>query len=55
MTLVLRRRTGEALVIGDDKIVVTVVEIREGQVKLSIEAPHWVHVYRRELVEEPKS
>lgn len=49
MTLVLRRKVGESIVIGDDEVVVTIVEIREGSVRISIDAPHWVHVYRAEL------
>lgn len=61
MTLVLKRRCGESIVIGDDKIVVTVVQCfpskipGRGTVRLSVEAPHWVQVYRSELLEGDKS
>lgn len=54
-TLVITRRRGQAIVIGDEKIVVTVVHVVGDSVRLSIEAPHWVQVYRRELLERPKS
>ena len=46
--LVLSRRAGERLIIGDD-IVVTVREIRQDQVKLCIEAPRDVAVDREEI------
>ncbi len=47
--LVLARRTGEALLIGDE-IVVEVLEIRGEAVKLGIIAPRSVPVWRRELI-----
>ena len=46
--LVLSRRIGERLVI-DDNIIVTVVEIRGGQVRLGIEAPREIPVRREEV------
>mgnify|MGYP001575826419 CR=1 FL=1 len=46
--LVLARRVGENIVIGDD-IVVTVVEIRGGKVRLGIRAPKKVPVHRQEV------
>lgn len=51
--LVLARRTGEALLIGDD-IVIEVLEIRGDAVKLGISAPRSIPVWRRELVAEVK-
>jgi len=48
--LVLTRRKDESIHIGDD-VVVNVAEIRKGQVKLSIDAPRHVPVYRSELRE----
>jgi len=47
--LVLSRRIGECLVI-DDKIIVTVIEIRGGQIRLGIEAPKEIMVRREEVV-----
>jgi carbon storage regulator len=47
--LVLSRRNGERIVI-DGNITVTVVEIRGNQVRLGIEAPKEVPVWRGELV-----
>jgi carbon storage regulator len=49
--LVLSRKLGEKVVIGDG-IVVTVVEIKGRTIRLGIEAPHSVPVWRGELVGE---
>lgn len=46
--LILARRLNEQIVIGDD-IRVSVVDIRGDQVKLGIEAPRSVKVYRQEV------
>jgi carbon storage regulator len=46
--LILSRRINEKIVIGED-IVVSVVEVRGDQVKLGIEAPRQVKVYRQEV------
>ncbi len=46
--LVLSRRVGERLVI-DAKITVTVIEVRGGQIRLSIEAPPEIPVRREEV------
>ncbi len=49
--LILSRKLKESIVIGGN-IEVTVVEIREGQIKLSISAPRDVPVHRKEVYEE---
>ena len=46
--LALTRRTGERIVLGDN-IVVTVVEIKGDSVRLAIEAPRDIKIYRGEL------
>ncbi len=46
--LVLSRKLGEKLVIGDN-IVVTIVKIDRNQIRLGIEAPSEVAVYREEI------
>lgn len=46
--LVLTRRVGEIIIIGDD-IEVTVLGIKHGQVRLGIEAPREVDVHRSEI------
>jgi carbon storage regulator len=46
--LILSRRAGESLTIGDD-IVVTVVGINGNQIKLGIAAPREVRVLREEI------
>ncbi|RLB95571.1 MAG: carbon storage regulator [Deltaproteobacteria bacterium] len=48
--LVLTRKSGEKITIGDD-IVVTVLEIKGSQVKLGIEAPNGVSIHRSEIYE----
>lgn len=48
--LLLKRRVGESIVIGDS-IRVSVVEIRGGGVRLAIDAPTELSVYRAELLE----
>jgi carbon storage regulator len=47
--LVLSRRLGESVVIGDD-VVVTVLEIRGDVVRLGVDAPREVQVRRQELL-----
>ncbi len=46
--LVLSRKLGEKILIGDN-VVVTVVRIDQGQVRLGIEAPPEIAVYREEI------
>jgi carbon storage regulator len=50
--LVLSRKLGEKIVIGDN-IVVTVVKIDRNQIRIGIEAPHEVPVYREEIAPAP--
>lgn len=45
------RKSGESLVVGED-VIVTVVEIKGGQVKLGVNAPTSIAVYRQELLEK---
>lgn len=46
--LILARKPGEAIAIGDD-IIVRVLEIKGGQVKIGVEAPAEVMVHREEI------
>jgi carbon storage regulator len=46
--LVLTRRLGETIVIGDD-IVIKIVDIHGKQIRVGIEAPTEVSVYRGEI------
>ncbi len=48
--LILTRRVGEALKIGDE-VSVTVLRVKGDQVRLGIEAPKSVVVHREELAE----
>lgn len=46
--LVLSRKAGESIRIGDD-VVVTVLEVKGDQIRLGIEAPKQVKVHRQEV------
>ena len=46
--LILTRRVGEALMIGDD-VSITVLGIKGNQVRLGIEAPRSIAVHREEI------
>jgi carbon storage regulator len=52
--LVLTRKSGEAINVGDD-ITVTVLEVKGNQVRLGIQAPLNVIIHRKELYEKIKS
>jgi carbon storage regulator len=49
--LILTRRVGESIVVGDD-IVLTVFEVRGDAVRIGIDAPRSVRVNRKEVYEE---
>ena len=49
--LVLSRRVGESIVIGDD-VTVTVLDVRGDVVRVGINAPRSVTVHREELLRE---
>jgi carbon storage regulator len=50
--LVLSRKLGEKIRIGD-QICITVVDIDRGKIRLGIEAPREVPVFRQELLTPP--
>lgn len=49
--LVISRRLGEKIFIGEN-IVLTVVDIDRGKIRLGIEAPRSVSIFREELLKE---
>lgn len=49
--LVLSRRVGESIQIADN-ITVSVVEVKGGRVRLSVDAPKEVRILREELAEQ---
>lgn len=49
--LILTRKVGEAVAIGDD-IQISVVEIKGTQVKLGIQAPKNIEVHREEIYQK---
>ena len=50
--LVLSRHQDESIIIGDDDIVITIVEIRGDKVRLGIIAPKEVPVHRQEVYDK---
>jgi len=52
--LILTRKEGESLRLGDD-IVVTVVSVKGGSVRLGVKAPRDVSVHREEIYERVRS
>lgn len=51
--LILTRKVGESLLIGDD-ISVTILNIRGNQVKIGVDAPKDVSVHREEIYQRIK-
>ena len=51
--LILTRRVGETLVIGDD-VTITVLGVRGNQVRIGVNAPRDVSVHREEIYERIK-
>ncbi|NGY05350.1 carbon storage regulator CsrA [Solimonas terrae] len=51
--LILTRRVGETVVIGED-IVVTVLGVKGNQVRIGVKAPREVAVHREEIFERIK-
>lgn len=49
--LVLTRKTGQSIRIGDD-IVIKIVDVDGSQVKIGIEAPKGIPIFREELYEK---
>ena len=52
--LVITRKKGESLMIGDD-IEITIAKLDDGSVKLGINAPKEVTILRKELYEQVKN
>ncbi|NLG36562.1 MAG: carbon storage regulator CsrA [Clostridiales bacterium] len=52
--LVITRKTGESIVIGDG-IEITIADIQKGKVKIAIDAPRNVAIYRKEIIDEVRA
>lgn len=46
--LVLTRRIGETLMVGDD-VAITILNVNRNQIKLGIEAPKDISIHRKEI------
>ena len=46
--LVLTRKPGEGIVVGDD-IVITVLDVKGGNIRIGIDAPQDMKIYRQEV------
>ena len=51
MALLLTRKVMETIIIGDD-IKITIVELRDRQVKIDIDAPRDINIVRGELLDQ---
>ena len=52
--LILTRRVGESLMIGDD-VTITVLGVKGNQVRIGVDAPKEVAVHREEILERIES
>ena len=51
--LVLTRKTGEGIIIGDD-IKITIVELKGGGVRVGVDAPRDMKIHRQEVFDKIK-
>ena len=51
--LILTRRVGESLIIGDD-VTITVLGVKGNQVRIGVDAPRDVAVHREEIHDRPR-
>lgn len=49
--LVLTRKAGESIVIGNE-VVITVLEVRGGQIRIGVDAPRNLAVHRAEIYQQ---
>jgi len=52
--LVLSRKSGQRVMIGDD-VVVSIIEVRGSTIRLGIEAPRSIPVHREEVLHREKA
>lgn len=47
--LILTRKNMEEIIIGNEEIIIRVLDINRGQVKIGVEAPKDISIHRREV------
>jgi carbon storage regulator len=52
--LIITRRPGERVMIGDD-VVIAIIDVKGSNVRIGIDAPREIAVYREELLEAMKA
>lgn len=52
--LILTRKPLESIIIGDEDIIIRILDMRRGQVKVGIEAPKSLSVHREEVFKKIK-
>ncbi|HAX72178.1 MAG TPA: carbon storage regulator [Firmicutes bacterium] len=52
--LVVTRKPGESLIIGDD-IEIKIIDLENGKIKIGIEAPKNIKIMRKEVIDEVKA
>ena len=52
--LILSRKTNEKIVIGDD-ITISIIEIKGDQIRIGVDAPRHIKVFRQEVLAEIKA
>jgi carbon storage regulator len=52
--LILNRKAGESIIL-DDNIEIKILDVKDGKIKIGIEAPADVYILRKEVYEEIKN
>lgn len=52
--LILGRKVGESIIVGDNEMIIKVISCFKGQTRLAIEAPHYIKVHREEIYHKIK-
>jgi carbon storage regulator CsrA len=53
--LIITRRISETVIIGNEEVVIHILGMREGQVKIGLEADRSIPIHRKEIFEKIKA